>query len=649
MDRRAPLPNPIPMVAGASGAAAPVTPASPPPATGGRRAARDPGDVPGLSRDFAPARAITVFALGAALLLALAPPITWHYAGQRTVRAELVASAHVKAAVISDSIAASTELWQLDTIRLAGLLALGDMNAAESRRVLTTDGATVAELPAEVAWPVAIAREPLFDVDGLVGWVEVRRSLLPLMRQTAVIGLVSLLLGVGAYLALRWAPLRLLRQAMDRATHLASHDTLTGLPNRALLQDRLRQAVVGFRRRRSGTLCVLCLDLDHFKEVNDTLGHAAGDALLVEVALRLSACLRESDTLARLGGDEFAIVQTDVAQPHGSAALAGRLVAALQKSFDLDGHVVQIGVSIGVAVAESPEDADPIRLMQEADLALYAMKEDGRNGYRYFESPMNATLQARRALEADLRAAMAGGTLRLHFQPQVDLATRQVTGAEALLRWQHPVRGNVPPDAFIPLAERTGLIVPIGAWVLEEACRTAMTWDAPLKIAVNVSAVQFRHAGFLETVRRALDVTGLPAGRLELEITESLLLADTDEILATLNRLRDMGVAIAMDDFGTGYSSLSYLQRFRFDKVKIDRAFIRGLGEDPRAAAIVRAIVGMTEALGIRANAEGVETEAQALRLVEEGCAEVQGWLFGRPVEPGAFAELAREGLPLAA
>ena len=590
----------------------------------------------------APARAITGFAVGVAMLLALAPPVTWYQAGRAALEAELAASALVKAAVMSDRIALNPDLWQLETERLASLLLLGEVEEPEWRRVLASDGSVVADTGVGLPAPHAVARRPLFDAGRTVGWVEARRSLVPLVRQTVLVALASLALGVAAFLALRVAPMRLLRRAVAHASHLASHDVLTGLPNRALLQDRLRQAAVEFRRRGSGALAVLCLDLDHFKEVNDTLGHGAGDRLLSEVALRFSACLREADTVARLGGDEFAVVLADLAQPGDAAALAERLREAMERPFDLDGHQAVVGVSIGIAVAESPETVDPARLMQEADLALYDAKAEGRNAYRFFASHMNATLQARRALEADLRAAMAGNELRLHFQPQVDLPSRRLTGAEALLRWEHPVRGNVPPDAFIGLAERTGLIVPLGAWVLEEACRTAMGWEQPLKVAVNVSVVQFRHAGFLGTVRRVLERTGLPPARLELEVTESLLLADTEEVLLTLNRLRDMGVAIAMDDFGTGYSSLSYLRRFRFDKVKIDRGFVRGLGDDPSAAAIVRAIVGMTEALGIRANAEGVETEEQAARLGTEGCGEVQGYLFGRPLEAAEFATLAR-------
>lgn len=589
-----------------------------------------------------PTLPITIFALATATLLALAPPLTWYAAGRERIEAGVEQVATMKVALLGDGIARNPEFWHFEAARLGSLLSLGGSNEPEYRRVMMEDGEVVAEIPRSVPGPLVVARRALTDAGRTVGWVEVRRSLLPLIRETALVGLLSLALAAATYLALRFVPMRLLRRAVAHAAHVASHDTLTGLPNRALLNDRLRQAAVAYRRRGNGTLAVLCLDLDRFKEVNDTLGHAVGDRLLEAAALRLAGCVRGSDTLARLGGDEFAIVQEDAPQPAGAAALAGRIVAAFEAPFELDEHRVSVGISVGIAVAEPPEGADPARLMQEADLALYDVKADGRNGLRFFASHMNATLQARRALESDLRQAMASGGLRLNFQPLVDLHTREIVGAEALLRWQHPVRGNVPPDAFIGLAERTGLIVPIGAWVLEEACRQAMTWERDLKIAVNVSPVQFRDPSFLGTVCRVLADTGLPASRLELEITESLLLADTDETLNMLERLHGMGIAIAMDDFGTGYSSLGTLHRFRFDKVKIDRGFIRNLGENPRAAAIVRAIVGMTEALGIRTNAEGVETEEQAARLREEGCSEVQGWLFGRPLEAADFARAAR-------
>jgi diguanylate cyclase (GGDEF)-like protein len=308
---------------------------------------------------------------------------------------------------------------------------------------------------------------------------------------------------------------------------------------------------------------VLCLDLDRFKEVNDTLGHAAGDQLLHQVTQRIGAAVRETDTLARLGGDEFAIVQSGPQQPADVEALAVRLVAALAEPFNLGGHQALIGASIGVTLRDTTsvglpgERLEVGTMLQEADIALYRAKAEGRATYRFFQTEMNQQLQERRSLEADLRLAIAEGQFRLHYQPQVGLAGRDIFGAEALIRWQHPQRGNVRPDEFIQLAEETGLIVQIGDWVLVEACREASTWPRPLRIAVNVSPVQFRKAGFVDSVRRALHDTGLEPARLELEVTEGVLLSDTEETLQTLGRLRGLGVSIAMDDFGTGYSSLA--------------------------------------------------------------------------------------------
>jgi diguanylate cyclase (GGDEF)-like protein len=587
---------------------------------------------------------IRFFAGGIALLLALLPPAIEYVSSDRTERATMSAEARLLASVVSDMASRNPTLWTFEARRVQGMLSMaGESQDPGFRRVILPDGETLAESGQRPgAWSLR-TEAPILESGRQVAMLEIQEDALPLLWRALLVAIFSTALGVLAFILLHILPMRLLARAVERASHLSSHDVLTGLPNRALLEERLRQAAVNFRRRGSGALAVLYLDLDRFKEVNDTLGHAAGDQLLAEIALRLSACLGEVDTLARLGADEFAVVQAEAARMGDAPALAGRLRAACQQPFDLSGQQVLVDVSIGIAVTEEPESADPARMMQEADLALHDVKANGKNGFRVFEARMNATLQARRVLEADLRTAIATGSLRLQFQPQFELQSRQLTGAEALLRWQHPQRGNVPPDAFIALAERTGLIVPLGSWVLEEACRQAMSWAKPLKVAVNVSVVQFRQPDFLDVVRRTLERTGLPPARLELEVTESLLLIDTEEMLLTLNRLRDMGIGIAMDDFGTGYSSLSYLQRFRFDKVKIDRSFVRGLDEDPCAATIVRAILGMTDALGIRANAEGVETEAQAERLRQEGCGEVQGYLFGRPQEAEAFALLTRD------
>lgn len=418
------------------------------------------------------------------------------------------------------------------------------------------------------------------------------------------------------------------RNAQARITHMAHHDALTGLPNRVLFLKRLSQAIA--RSRRGEPCAVLCLDLDHFKAVNDTLGHPVGDALLRAVTARLNAHVRETDTVARLGGDEFAIVQSSVDQPQDSTALAQRLTEVLSMPYELDGHQVVIGTSVGIAVVPGDGD-DPHELLKNADLALYRAKADGRGRYRCFEPEMDARMQARRALELDLRRALLVGEFEVFYQPLMLLRTNTVSCFEALVRWRHPERGLVPPSEFIPLAEEIGLILPLGEWVLRQACRDAMTWPEEVKVAVNLSPVQFTSRTLVQDVADALADSGLAPGRLELEITETVMLEDTDATLAILHQLKGLGVRIAMDDFGTGYSSLSYLRRFPFDKVKIDRSFIEGLGLGGDCDTIVEAVTAMCNTLGMATVAEGVETQDQLQMLRGGQCSEVQGYLFSKP------------------
>ena len=426
----------------------------------------------------------------------------------------------------------------------------------------------------------------------------------------------------------------------DQSAHLATHDGLTGLPNRALFNNCIEHSLA-WARRDGGSLAVHYIDLDRFKDVNETLGHAAGDQLLVEVAARLRACMRETDTLARLGGDEFGILQVGVRHLANIEMLAQRVVE-LSAAFEIDGHRVTVGTSVGVSLRNETDlklmPCDAGVLLQEADVALYRAKEEGRGTYRFFESEMNAKLLERRALEDDIREALEHHQFRLHYQPQLDLDEYRIVGAEALIRWHHPRRGEVSPQEFIPLAEETGLIAEIGEWVLLEACRQASSWPALGSMAVNVSPVQFRRPGFVELVQHALQQADLAPERLEIEITEGVLLTETPETLSILHRLRKLGVALAMDDFGTGYSSLGYLQKFRFDKIKIDRSFVRNLGTDPQASEIVRAVLRMSHAMGIRVNAEGVEQRQQIPILRDEGCEEVQGFLFGQPLPAEEFS-----------
>jgi diguanylate cyclase (GGDEF)-like protein/PAS domain S-box-containing protein len=427
------------------------------------------------------------------------------------------------------------------------------------------------------------------------------------------------------------------QNAQAQISHMARHDALTNLPNRTLFREHLEQALR--RVKRDEQVAVLCLDLDHFKDVNDSLGHPIGDDLLKAVAVRLRQCIREGDAVSRLGGDEFAIVQVaSELQASQVSSLASRLVEVVGAPYDINGHQVIVGVSIGISL--SPEDgSDPDQLLKNADMALYRAKADGRGIYRFFEAAMDARAQARRLLELDLRAALVRGEFEVYYQPIHDLKADQIIAFEALVRWNHPLRGKIPPLKFIPLAEETGLIVQIGDWVLREACADAAGWSQPnVRVAVNLSPVQFKSRNLVPSVIAALSASGLAANRLELEITESVLLQDSEATLATLHKLRDFGVRISMDDFGTGYSSLSYLRSFPFDKIKIDRSFVHELASRDDSMAIVRAVTGLGKSLGISTTAEGVETSEQLALLRLEGCTEVQGYLFSPP-RPAAEVE----------
>ena len=427
------------------------------------------------------------------------------------------------------------------------------------------------------------------------------------------------------------------REAEATIAHLARHDALTGLPNRLLFRETLDRTLA---HARMGQLLALhCLDLDQFKEVNDTLGHPVGDALLRAVAERLEGSLRETDFVARLGGDEFAVVQTMLDSTDGATDLANRLVKCLKEPFEIDTHHLMIGTSIGIAIA--PQDgADADRLLKSADQALYQAKADGRGVWCFFRPEMDEAMVQRCTLESDLRRALQSQQLELFYQPLVDVRSGQCLGCEALLRWRHPVKGLITPDHFIPLAEETGLIRPIGAWVLLEACKAAARWPYHLKVAINLSAVQFKDDALLDKVDAALEESGLPADRLELEITESVILQDSISTLSTLQQLRLRGVRIALDDFGTGYSSLSYLRRFPFDRVKIDKSFVRDLDQSRDCTAIVHAVTALGQELGMEVTAEGVETSAQLKAVVAAGCGEVQGYLFSPPVRGEELPEV---------
>ncbi|WP_439815307.1 bifunctional diguanylate cyclase/phosphodiesterase [Zavarzinia sp. CC-PAN008] len=423
--------------------------------------------------------------------------------------------------------------------------------------------------------------------------------------------------------------LRARRRAEAEIRFLAYHDPLTGLLNRASFNARLDRQ---FDEADVGRpFAVLALDLDRFKGVNDTLGHPSGDILLQRVADRLRAAVRTGDVVARLGGDEFAILLTTGEQPSAAIALAHRLVEQIALPFQINGQLVNIGTSVGIAIGPA-DGSDATELLKNADLALYRAKSDGRGAWRFFEPEMDLQMQARRSLELDLHAALARQEFEMHYQPLFDVRQNTIAGFEALVRWRQPERGLVSPADFIPLAEETGLIIPLGEWVLNTACSEATRWPGQMSVAVNLSPAQFQSKRLVDMVEHALRRSGLAPHLLELEITETVLLQDSADTLNTLHRLRALGIRISMDDFGTGYSSLSYLRSFPFDKIKIDRSFINEVESNTECAAIVRAIVGLGHSLGIATTAEGVETAAQMDHMRAEGCDQIQGYLISRPV-----------------
>lgn len=445
---------------------------------------------------------------------------------------------------------------------------------------------------------------------------------------------IAITVFLAIYLGLASRNSRQLALANRRVLELAQTDILTGLPNRAFFLEQLKDAG-SYERRHRHAFSVLMLDLDRFKNVNDSLGHAAGDALLRQVALRLRSALRGNDVLARLGGDEFAIIQAGCNdQRTGSIDLAGRISKLIAEPFQLPGHQVEIGTSIGIAMA--PEHgSDQEQLLKKADLALYRSKSAGRNCFTLYDEAMSAELEARNTLEGDLRDAIARCLFEVHYQPFFDVETGRRRGLEALIRWRHPTRGLIPPDQFIPLAEETGLIVPLGEWIIRQACDDATSWAADTKVSVNLSPVQFKQAELFDVIESALRKSGLPPQRLEIEITESVLLERAAENYAFMERLKGIGVSLALDDFGTGYSSLSCLTTFPFDKIKIDKSFMGSLAMRHKSSAIISSIVTLASGLNMSVTAEGVETREQLEELKMLGVNFAQGYLLGRPVPIG--------------
>lgn len=569
----------------------------------------------------------------AAALIAFSAPALNYWFGQRYHNGSVATEAEYLSAVVTQMIGRNPTMWEFEHERIESILRAADATASETRRVLASGDRPVAEHATDesaASGPFTTFSAPLFDAGIQVGRVEVSRSLRPLMINSLWLLLASSIAAGVVYYGFRNVPLRILRRAMNRASYLASHDPLTNLPNRALFNEWMIRAV--HEVRRDGSLnAVLLVDLDQFKEVNDIFGHAAGDELLVQATARMQAQLTDDDVIARLGGDEFAIIQKNCTRPEDAAALAQRLITTLSQPFVLLEQEVGIGASVGIALIDISVSTDTSDVMKQADLALYRAKGNGRGVYQFYKADMNRRLLERKKLERELRTAIDEQQFELHYQPQVSQSAHAIVGVEALLRWRHPEHGYIQPEDFIPLTEETGLILPLGKWILETACRDALAWPE-LKVAVNISPVQFKQWNLIRIVSDALKLTGLEPSRLELEITEGLLLENTEEVIGILNELREMGVRIAMDDFGTGYSSLNYLRRFPFDKIKIDKSFIEGIGADAGVDSIVTAILDLGRALGMRLNAEGVETSEQARILDGMGCQELQGFHFGKAV-----------------
>ena len=434
--------------------------------------------------------------------------------------------------------------------------------------------------------------------------------------------------------------------AEERIGHMARHDALTDLPNRVLLRERLEHELK--RVKRGECLAVLCLDLDHFKSVNDTLGHPIGDELLKLVADRLRGCTREPDTIARLGGDEFAIIMTKMEKANDAATLSHRIRESIIKPYQIEGHQIITDISIGIAI--SPDDGtEPDELLKNADMALYGAKADGRGTFRFFELEMDERMKARRDLEMDLRRALIRKEFELYYQPLLNLQTNEISAFEALLRWKHPTRGMISPADFIPIAEETGLIVPLGEWVLNTACEEAANWPVHVKVAVNLSPAQLTNRNLVNVVKKALADSGMDVRRLQLEITETVLLQNTFATLARLHELRKLGAQIALDDFGTGYSSLSYLRSFPFDKIKIDQSFIQDMSNGSEPLAIVNAVAGLAKCLNMISTAEGVETQQQMDTVQSMGCTEMQGYLFSRARPAKEIGQFFRSAVVTAA
>ncbi len=570
-----------------------------------------------------------------------AVPISYYVNSSTQLRSEMMSSLKHGRYQLEKIINKNPEFWQYEIHRMEGIILNLQSNPRTSIwKIKDINSKVLLEVnpyKIKIDGPRLVKNIAITDSHNHVALIEVEVSTYHEMVITSLLAIIGVLVGSIAYLGIARIPLRAIEKLWNQMAHQALHDELTNLANRTYFYKVLSE-LLSNRKKANCDLAVLTIDLDHFKDVNDTLGHAAGDQLLKKVVLDFQSIIGGAELIARLGGDEFAIILTGENLTDYASSIADQIIDRLSLPYEIEGEYVYIGASLGIAI-EKNYNIDADEFIKRADIALYEAKNKGRNTYCIFQHQMNQMLMERKTIEEKLRVAIENDDFQLHFQPQYNLVPKKLIGVEALIRWQHKDDGFISPQKFIPVAEKSGLIIDIDKWVLTNACKQIAKWD-DLRVAVNISPMHFHSDELLKNVRYALEQSGLPATRLELEITEGILLHETEKTIEILKALKDMGIRIAMDDFGTGYSSLSYLQCFPFDKIKIDRSFISTLSDKkPESEAIVRAIVSMSNAMNMRVNAEGVETYFQAKFLSLIGCEEVQGYYFGKPM---SLADLSK-------
>ena len=605
-------------------------------------------------------RLTLAIACGISILITILVPAAYFFISYQHLRSELHVLSVLSADDVTGLIRSDSTLWRYEDLRLSEMLEQRSRNAAnDSRIIYDTSGAVIAGDPSAVPLFHISHTQDIYDAGVVVARIEISRSLAPLLFSTLLVALCSAACVAVVFFTLRTLLNRSTRKAYQalrdnrkkyRSLHetlkerMAYSDQLTELPNRTLFLDRLKQAVASATQNDS-TLAVFFLDLDRFKVFNDTMGHAVGDQLLIGVSRRVQRQIRSSDTLARMGGDEFCIVAINPGEKLNAPNIAQKLIDSMLPPFRIGCHELHVTTSIGIAVF--PDDGiDAETLVRNADLAMYSAKEAGRNTYNFYSPEMNRNAHIRMELETGMRNALELGEFFLEFQPIMNAETRTIAAAEALVRWNHPTRGRIPPNEFIPLAEETGLILPLGEWVLRTVCSTMKTWNdsglPQIRFSVNVSSRQIEQQNFADIVRNVLHATGANAAQLEIELTESCLVNHASTNLAEVFDLRKLGISIAIDDFGTGYSSLGYIKTLPIDHIKIDRSFVTDISSNIQDQAIVEAIITMSQKLGIRNIAEGVETFEQLEFLQTQGCNEIQGYYFHRPLSLGDFEILLR-------